>query len=243
MIKYQKIFENENCLVINKPAGLLVHGAEHINEPTLVDQLLKDYPHIAKVGEDPGRPGLMHRLDKLASGLLVVAKTQDSFDDLKKQFQARTIKKYYTALVYGKIDKDEARINFPIKRSAQGHKMAALPLMNKGIANVAGRKAVTEFSVVKRYVNYTLLCLKTKTGRTHQVRVHLSAYGHPIVGDDLYGTKKTIEKNKKLKIYRLFLVANELSFLDLNGELKTFKIPLPAEITNFLKQIKQSVIK
>jgi 23S rRNA pseudouridine1911/1915/1917 synthase len=238
MNNFQKIFEDENYLVINKPAGLLVHGADHIQEPTMVDQLLKKYPSLIKVGDDPNRPGLIHRLDKSASGLLVIAKTQKNFDNLKKQFQKRTIGKYYTALVYGQIAKDEGKINFPIKRSSRGYKMAALPLVAKGTANTEGRQAITEFEVVKRFINYTLLKIKTKTGRTHQVRVHLSAYGHPIVGDDLYGTRKTKEKNRKLKLGRIFLVADELSFVDLHKEKKEFKIKLPPELRIFLKQIK-----
>ncbi len=238
MIKYEKIFEDKNYLVINKPAGLLVHGAGHIQEPTLVDILLKEHPFLAKVGDDPGRPGLIHRLDKLTSGLLVIAKTQENFDNLKRQFQKRTIIKYYTALAYGQISKDEGEINFPIKRSPRGYKMMALPQTVKGEANVEGRKAITEFSVIKRYLNYTLLKLKIKTGRTHQIRVHLSAYGHPVVGDDLYGSKKTKEKNKKLKLERIFLVADELSFIDLYGEKKEYKIKMPSELKILLKKIK-----
>lgn len=238
MTKYQKIFEDENYLVINKPAGLLVHGADHIKEPTLIDQLLSAYPRLTRVGEDPKRPGLIHRLDKLVSGLMVIAKTPESFDSLKKQFQKRTIAKYYTALVYGQIAKDEDEINFPIKRSSKGHKMAALPLTTKGTVNITNRRAITEFEVAKRFISYTLLKVKTKTGRTHQVRVHLSAYGHPVVGDDLYGTKKTKIKNKKLKLERIFLVADKLSFVDLHGEKKEFKIKLFPELKIFLKQLK-----
>ncbi|MCK4554834.1 RNA pseudouridine synthase [Candidatus Parcubacteria bacterium] len=238
MIKYQTVFENNNFLVINKPAGLLVHSANHIKEPTLADQLLKKYPELIKIGEDPIRPGIMHRLDKQVSGLMAVAKTQVAFDHLKKQFQDRTIIKIYTALVYGKIEKDEDEINFPIQRSSKGHKMAALPLTTKGKFTEEGRQAITEFEVIKRFINYTLLKVKIKTGRTHQIRVHLAAYGHPVVGDDLYSTKKTKEKNKKLNLGRIFLVANKLSFIDLNGKQKTFKIDLPEELKNFLKKIK-----
>jgi len=245
MIKYKKIFEDDNYLVINKPAGLLVHGAPHIKEPTLVDQLLKKYPKIAKVGDDPNRPGIVHRLDKLASGLMVIAKTQQSFNDLKEQFQKRTISKYYTALVYGKIERDEGEINFPIERSAKGHRMAAKPSTVKGEKNEAGRNAFTEFTVTKRYINYTLIKVKIKTGRTHQVRVHMSAYGNPVVGDDLYGTKKTKEKNtrlrkkqEKLNLERIFLVANELEFADLKGKKKNFKINLPENLEKLLEIVK-----
>jgi len=246
MHKYKTIFEDNNYLVIDKPAGLLVHGADHIKEPTLVDQLLKKYPEIKKVGDDPNRPGIIHRLDKLASGLMVIAKTQKSFNNLKEQFQKRTIVKYYTALVHGKIEKDEDDINFPIERSSKGHKMAAKPSTIKGEKNEAGRNAYTEFEVIKKFINYTLLKVKIKTGRTHQIRVHMSAYGHPIVGDDLYGTKKTKAKNtrlqrklasgqEKLNLDRIFLVASELKFTDLNGKEKTFRIDLPDDLKNLLE--------
>jgi len=238
MIKYQTIHENNNFLVINKPAGLLTHGADHIKEPTLVDQLLNKYPELAKIGEDPNRPGIMHRLDKQVSGLMVIAKTQDAFDHLKQQFQNRTVTKIYTALVYGKIEKDEDEINFPIQRKRTGHKMAALPATAKGKPTEEGRRAITEFEVLQKFINYTLLKVKIKTGRTHQIRVHLTAYGHPVVGDDLYSTKKTREKNKKLNLGRIFLTANELSFMDLNEKQKTFKINLQEELKKFLQQIK-----
>ena len=238
MLKYQTIFEDNNFLVINKPAGLLVHGADHIKEPALVDQLLKQYPELAKIGEDPYRPGIIHRLDKQVSGLMAIAKTQNAFDHLKKQFQARTITKIYTALVYGKIEKDEDEINFPIQRSNKGYKMAALPFTTKGEPTQEGRRAITEFQVSRKFINYTLLKIKIKTGRTHQIRVHMSAYGHPIAGDDLYSTKKTREKNRKIELDRIFLAATELSFADLNGKQKQFKIKLPEELNNFLKIIK-----
>ena len=214
-MKYQLIEKNKEYIVINKPAGLLTHGAPHIKEPSLVDQILTDFPDIAKVGEDPERPGIMHRLDKLASGLLVIARNMDSFDNLKSQFQNRSIDKTYTALVYGQIEGEGERITFPIKRSTKGYKMAALPNTNKGEVNIDGRRAITDFWIEQKYINYTLLKVKIKTGRTHQIRVHMSAYGHPVVGDDLYGTKKTRIKNRKLELDRLFLVAKKLEFLNL----------------------------
>ncbi|MCX6795893.1 MAG: RNA pseudouridine synthase [Candidatus Falkowbacteria bacterium] len=237
-MKYEKIFVNDEFIVINKPAGLIAHGAEHIKEENLAEELMKEFPEIAKIGDDPERPGLMHRLDKLVSGLMVIARTQASFDNLKKQFQNRQVEKVYTALVYGKIDKDEGEINFPINRSAKGFKMAALPFTKNGGKNDTGRDAITEFSVTKKFINYTLIKVKIKTGRTHQIRVHLFAYGHPVVGDNLYSTKKTREKNKKLNTERIFLAATELTFQDLAGEIHHFKIDLPAEFNDMIKKIK-----
>ncbi len=238
MLTYEKIDENDEYLVINKPAGLITHGAPHIKERTLADFLLDEYPRLDKTGEGPERPGMMHRLDKLVSGILVVAKTPESYRNLKKQFQKRTVEKNYTALVYGQIDKDDGEINFPIERSARGFKMAALPLTVGGEKNEAGRRAATEFTVTKSYINYTLLEVKIKTGRTHQIRVHLAAYGHPLVGDDLYGTHKTKIKNKKLGTERIFLHAHRLAFRDLSGKRKEYEAKLPDDFKKLLNEIK-----
>ncbi|MDP3899980.1 MAG: RluA family pseudouridine synthase [bacterium] len=226
------VLETKEYLVINKPAGLIVHGGEGIKEETLTDLLIKQYPQIKKVGEDPLRPGIVHRLDKEVSGLLVVALTNEMFDHLKRQFIQRQVTKKYLALVHEKIEKDYDEIGFPIARSAKGYKMAARP------ENQTGRRAVTEFEVIKRYVNYTLLLVKIKTGRTHQIRVHLSAYGYPLVGDDLYGTKKTRLQNKKLNLGRIFLHSHILAFSDLKNEVQELKTDLPEKLLKFLEVIK-----
>jgi 23S rRNA pseudouridine1911/1915/1917 synthase len=238
MLKFEIIHEEEDYLVINKPAGLPVHGAEHMKEKTLADELMDKYPNIAKVGEDPYRPGIVHRLDKQVSGLLLIAKNNKCFESFKEQFQKRTIKKTYIGLVYGRVSKDEDLINFPIQRSAKGHKMAALPATVKGSANEAGRRAETEFIIKQKFINYTLLEIVIKTGRTHQIRVHMSAYGHPLVGDDLYGTRKTKIKNDKLGLGRIFLTASKLEFDDLQGKRRKFEIDLPEELSKFLEKIK-----
>lgn len=237
-MKYDLIDQTPDYIVINKPAGILTHGAPHIKEPSIIEDIVKDFPDIAKVGEDPDRPGIMSRLDKLASGLLVIARNMDSFESLKSQFKSRTVEKRYSALAYGKISKDYDEINFPIKRSNKGFKMAAVPLTAKGELNDEGNRAITDFMVEKRFINYTLLDVKIKTGRTHQIRVHMAAYGHPLVGDDLYGTQKTRVKNKKLGLDRIFLVSRKLTFKNLNGEDKTYEIDLPDELKEFLKTIK-----
>ncbi len=234
---FKIIFANDEFLVINKPAGLIVHSAEHIKEVTLADLLLKKYPELKEAGEDDNRPGIVHRLDKDASGLMVVARTQKSFANLKKQFSSRQAKKEYLALVHGKIKKDEGEIDFPIKRSAAGNRQAAVPESYDDKKEKA-RKAKTYFKAIKKFVNYTLLSLKTKTGRKHQIRVHLAAYGHPIVGDSLYHTKKTKELNKKLNLGRIFLAAVKLGFKDLSGKKYEFEIKLPKKLADFLKSLK-----
>ncbi|MFA5248540.1 MAG: RluA family pseudouridine synthase [Patescibacteria group bacterium] len=234
------IFENNDFLVINKPAGLIVHGATHIKEKTLADWLLQKYPELKKVGENSYRPGMMHRLDKEASGLIVVAKNNETFFALKKQFQDRLIEKEYLALVYGDVSKESDKIDFPIKRAIAGYRQAAFPDKYEEEIEEAGelRQAHTEFSVSQRFLNYTLLRVKIKSGRKHQIRVHFYAYGHPLVGDDLYSTRRTKSLNKKLKLERIFLVSTFLSFADATGKRYEFNLPLPLELEEFLKKIK-----
>lgn len=243
------IFENENLIVINKPAGLAVHPAASIKKATLRDWLLKNYPDIISVGEDESRPGIVHRLDMDVSGLMVIAKHQKSYENLKKQFQEREVTKMYTALVHGQVSKEGDVIDFHIKRSKDGYKMAAMPKntedllirrrpKNRDQGNLTGffksKDALTEFEVKKRFVNYSLLKVKITTGRTHQIRVHLYAYGHPLAGDPLYFTKKTKVKNAKLALNRIFLYADHLSFTDLNKEQLKFDLDMPTELKNKL---------
>jgi 23S rRNA pseudouridine1911/1915/1917 synthase len=247
------IFENEDYLVINKPAGLAVHGGGNIKEPTLADELVERYPKIIGVGDDPIRPGIVHRLDREVSGLMVIAKNQATFLHLKNQFKDRDINKEYVALVHGKIIADSGIINFPIKRSSEGYKMAAMPLntvdllsrrqpTDRDQGNLDGlfkaREAITEYSVLKRFVNYTLLQVKIKTGRTHQIRVHFYALGYPLVGDGLYFNKKSKIKNKKINLGRIFLAANKLSFKDKQGKIQSFSLEMPTALSGFLKTLK-----
>ncbi len=226
------IAETDEYLVINKPAGLLMHGAASEKRISLVDWLLKHYPKIAKVGEDPARPGIVHRLDKDVSGLVIIPKTQDSFDNIKKQFQTRAIEKTYHALVYDAGMPDEDEILFRMERSSKGYRMAAKP------QNQTGKAAITLFEVEKRFINYTYLRLVIKTGRTHQIRAHLAAFNHPVVGDDLYGSPRHKLFNKKLGLGRVFLVATDLSFTDLQGERQSFSIKLPEQLQKILKNVK-----
>ncbi|MCX6798092.1 MAG: RNA pseudouridine synthase, partial [Candidatus Falkowbacteria bacterium] len=210
-------------------------------------------PEIKNVGDDPMRPGIVHRLDKEVSGLMVIAKNQLSFENLKKQFKKREINKEYIALVYGKIEPEEGEINFPIRRAQSGYKMAALPIMNSGLiekkrlsgrdagtneALLKSREALSLFKVIKRFINYTLLQVRIKTGRTHQIRVHFAAYGHPLVGDNLYSTKKTRVKNKKLNLGQVFLFSKRLAFSDLAGKTQEFELDLSPELKVFLEKIR-----
>ena len=231
------VSETSEYLIIDKPAGVITHGKSD-QALVLTDILIKKYPRLKNLGDDPSRPGIIHRLDKDVSGLMVIAKTRASFLDLKKQFQRRMVNKEYTALAYGKIDQPSAMINFPIRRAKQGYKMAALPLTDFGRLNQVGKPAETYFKVIKNYINYTLLKIKINTGRTHQIRVHLFAYNHPLVGDNIYGTAKTRLLNKKLNLNRVFLVADKLGFSDLSGQQQTFSIGLPDDLKKILQLIK-----
>lgn len=234
--KLEIIYDDPNFLVVNKQAGLLVHEAPGHQETTLVDLLLEKYPEMAKIGEDPIRPGLMHRLDRDVSGLMVIAKTPVAFDHLKSQFKQRKIKKEYTALVYGQPAKLEGEIEFAIDRSVKGFKMAALPRQRRDKpTNGEGKKAITMFEVLERFKNFSLLKLTPETGRTHQIRVHLNAYGLPIVGDETYKPKKL---KGEIKLDRIFLEANYLGFYDLENNWKEFRIPLSPELNNILKGLK-----
>lgn len=223
--------------VVEKPTGMLTHSTMKNEPDSLAEIMLKKYPEIKKVGDDPVRPGIVHRLDKEASGLLVVARTEEMFENLKKQFKNRAIEKEYFVLVHGKVAKDWDEINFRIDRSETSERMAARPTSEKGIASESGKSALTEFLVEKRYVNFTLLRVKIHTGRMHQIRAHMLAYNHPVVGDPLYFQKKQ-KRVWDEKLGRLFLHCSKLGFNDLSGEKITIESALPPELNDFLKLLK-----
>ncbi|KKQ27792.1 MAG: Pseudouridine synthase [Candidatus Magasanikbacteria bacterium GW2011_GWC2_37_14] len=246
------VAETSDYLVLNKPAGILVHPTEAGEENTLVNWLLTKYPKIKKVGDSHSphtpsraegkniRPGIVHRLDKEASGLLVIAKTQAMFEHLKKQFQNREINKEYLVLVHGTVQKNYDQIDFEIDRGHDG-KMVARPKTDKfKVKNVEkiqeGKEALTEFVIEKNYVRYTLLRVKIFTGRTNQIRVHMMAYSHPVVGDKLYFNKR-LNRKRDTELNRVFLHAVKLGFTDLNGYEQTFTSKLPKELESFLKDL------
>lgn len=232
--------ESDDYIVFNKPSGLLVHETEAHEPVTLAAWLLHHYPQLQGIGEHPTRPGIVHRLDKDASGVLVVAKTQAMFDSLKAQFKARTIEKEYRVLVQGVVEKDDGKIDFAIDRGSDG-RMASRPHLEKlSLKNVSkvqeGKEALTEFTVLQRYINYTMLSVRIHTGRTHQIRVHFFAYNHPVVGDTLYFQKKLEKFNKG--IGRLFLHSYRIGFVDISSEKVEVIAPLPERLEEFLKKIK-----
>lgn len=231
------IAETSDYLIVEKPSGMLTHPTQAEEKTTLVDWLIKKYPKIKNVGEDKIRPGIVHRLDKEASGLLVIAKTQKMFNHLKEQFKNRTIKKEYIVLVHGRMAKDWDEINFPIGRSETAEKMAATPKTIKGFQSDIGKDAKTEFAIEKRFVNFVLLRVTIHTGRMHQIRVHMLAYNNPVVGDPIYFQKKQKKVWDEL-CGRLFLHSAKLGFDDLNGKYVEFESPLPEQLQKFLQIIK-----
>ncbi|HUT22643.1 MAG TPA: RluA family pseudouridine synthase [Candidatus Bipolaricaulota bacterium] len=226
--KIKILDQKDDWLIIYKPANLLVHPTKTSAEKTLVDWLMKKHPSIAKVGEDPNRPGIVHRLDKETSGLMVIAKNQKMFEHLKSQFKKRLITKKYYALIYGRPDSLEDEMSFRVGRSAQSGAMAAHPFNS-----TLGKSALTEYEVIKTSPKYSLVDVSPKTGRTHQIRVHFLALNHPVVGDPLYKTKKY----KPAKIVRMFLQAYYLSFEDLNGDKLEYKIALDGDLDDFFKKL------
>ena len=229
--KIKIIDDTPEYLVIEKPSGLLVHPTDKEEDNTLVDWLVEKYPECKKIGEDPARAAIVHRLDKEVSGLMVIPKTQDSFENIKRQFKLRTIDKKYLALVYGRVRNDEGEIKFPIKRSSgKAGMFAALPVGAEG-----GKNALTIYHVKEKYKNFTLLEVEIMTGRTHQIRVHLLAMSHGIVGDSLYRNRGAKEKNTP---GRIFLHAAELAFTDLQGERHQYQSRLPQALRDFLTRIK-----
>ncbi len=220
-------------IIVNKPAGILTHPTEAKEKNSLAGWIVKKYPSIKKVGDDPARPGIVHRLDKEASGLMVIARTQKMFDLLKNQFKNRTINKEYIVLVHGKVAKDWDEINFPISRSETADKMAAIPETVRGRPTEDGKEAKTEFFVEKRFINFTLLQVKIHTGRMHQIRVHMLAYNHPVVGDPLYFQKKR-KRVWDEKCGRLFLHSAKLGFSNLKGDDVEYESVMPKKLSNFL---------
>lgn len=231
MEKLSIIYDTDNFAVIDKPAGLLVHKISHSKnsgETTLVDLLLKKYPEAGSVGDKPKeRPGIVHRLDRETSGILVAAKTQDFFDYFKDLFQKGLVKKTYLAVVLGHppkngvIDKPIGIRSGSVRRSTRARNMRMV------------KTAITEFKALKLFdfggKKYALLRIFPKTGRTHQIRVHLSDFGFPVVGDKLYAPKTSLEGYK-----RHLLHAESLEFSLKAGERVKFEAIPPEDFKGFL---------
>jgi 23S rRNA pseudouridine1911/1915/1917 synthase len=221
------IYEDAKVIVINKPAGLVVHPGAGNPSGTVVNALLAYYPPIRNVGE-PDRPGVVHRLDKDTSGVLIFAKTNDAYKWLVKQFKSREISKTYLALVDGHPPTPTGRIEAPIERDPVARTRMAVGIRGQGKA------AVSEYFERQKYENHSLIEVHPITGRTHQIRVHLSYIGAPVVGDTLYG-----HRNPSIPMDRFFLHAKFLS-VRLPGDRspREFSTALPKELQQILDQLK-----
>jgi len=256
------IYEDKNFLAVDKPAGLLVHPTSSSKEMTLVDWLLKRYPEIKKVGDDiKTRPGIVHRLDRDTSGIILIARNQEYFEYLKNLFQARAIKKTYRALVYGKLIPKKGIIEKEIKIKSGTTKRTVF----RGRSE---KTAVTEYKLLKQFTLparhslgkggpngqsaiFSWIEVAPLTGRTHQIRVHLASIGHAVVGDKLYGHKKPNEvrlPNTKFRtvlrsgawINRQMLHAYSLEFSSAPGKRIRLAANLPEDIKSTLQYLQES---
>ena len=235
------VFEDEDLAVVNKPAGMTVHAGagateDQRNRGTLVNALLHHFNHLSSVGGEL-RPGIVHRLDKATSGLLVVAKSDEAHRRLASQFVRRQVKKTYIALVQGWLKQERGTINSSISRDrVRRTRMTTL--------RTGGREAITHYTVQRRlesqYGKFTLLEVRIDTGRTHQIRVHLASLRHPVVGDTLYGAPREVRSKQagSLSLPRNFLHAAALQFQHpRTGESLSFSAPLPGELQEYLRRL------
>lgn len=222
------VYEDDDLAVINKPSGLIVHPASTTKEATLVHGLLHQMDELSSIN-GVIRPGIVHRIDKDTSGLLVVAKNDMAHQALSEDLQVHDILRVYIAIVYGQFKENEGTIDAPIARHPKNRlKMTVIS---------SGKTAKTQFKVLERFDRYSLLELKLETGRTHQIRVHMSYIGHPVVGDPLYGPKEVVGNSGQ------FLHARTLSFMHpIKKEQMTFTAELPLEFQQFLKELRRDSV-
>ena len=233
------IYEDDELVVVNKPAGLVVHPAAGIHSGTLANALAFHFQNLP-TSSTPIRPGIVHRLDKDTSGLLVVAKSPEALEHLSDQFRDRSVFKSYVALVHGRVNAESGKIDQPLARDPSNRTRMAV------IRN--GRNALSLYKVRRRYQRFTLLDVELKTGRTHQIRVHLAWLRHPVVGDETYGGGRdnTIQDAKQRaqvrNLGRHFLHAEKLGLTHpTTGERLLFESPLPAELAALLEQMSDTL--
>ena len=220
------VYEDEDLLVVNKPKGMVVHPAAGNFEGTLVNALMYHCKESLSGINGVMRPGIVHRIDKNTSGLLIVAKNDFSHNILAKQIKEHSFTREYEAVVYGNLKSDTGIINAPIGRHPVKRKQMA-------VVKSGGRNAVTEYTVLERFGNFTHIRLKLQTGRTHQIRVHMASIGHPVAGDDVYGPKKIITS-----LCGQCLHARKIGFIHpKTNEYMEFSSDLPEYFVKFLKEI------
>lgn len=231
------IYEDENILAVNKPAGIAVHPDGRTKEYTLSDWVLETYPEIRDVGEpiklthggEIPKHGIVHRLDRDTSGVMVIAKNQDSFLFFKKQFQERHVKKTYRAIVYGRMKDQTGVIDAPIGKSRGDFRQWSAEKSARGKL----REATTEYKVIKTTPEYSYVELFPKTGRTHQIRVHLKAIGHPVICDKLYAKNRPYTGG----LLRMALHAFSISISTPDGASVTIEAPVPEDFERALAEL------
>ena len=221
------VYEDRDILIVNKPQGIVTHPAPGNTTGTLVNGLIYYDETISEVG-DIARPGIVHRLDKNTSGLLIVAKNQESYKSLVEDFKTRKIKRKYMALVYGKFSLKEGTINAPIGRHPVDRKRMAVVYENS-------KEAITDYKVLEEFKDYSLLEIHLQTGRTHQIRVHMAYLKHPIVGDGIYSRRKN-----EFKIHNQLLHAKSLGFYHpRTKEYMEIESDLPEEFSNIVELLRK----
>jgi 23S rRNA pseudouridine1911/1915/1917 synthase len=232
-IRLDIVYEDKDVIVVNKPRGMVTHPAPGNYNSTLVNALLAHCDHLASLGA-PLRPGIVHRLDKDTSGLIVAAKTDAAYKSLVKQLKDRTMEKTYVALVHGVIKNNEGVIEAAIGRHpVNRQKMAVIERSKAKDQRSKSREAFTSFKVLQRFKKYTLVEVKIKTGRTHQIRVHMSYLGYPLVGDPTYGGQKD-----EFDLKGQFLHAKELGFIHpTTVKFMEFEAELPKAMKDILQKI------
>ena len=219
------IYEDDDVLVINKQKGLVVHPGAGVNSGTLANALKYHIDHLSSLN-GTYRPGIVHRIDKDTTGLLIVAKNDYAHKFLSDQLVDHTLSRKYYALVLGKISEDNGKIIAPIGRDKNNRQKMCVDLIN-------GKEAITNFKVIKRFKLYTLVECKLQTGRTHQIRVHFEYINHPVIGDEIYG-----KGNRKLINDGQLLHAFEISFIHpTTKKLMTFNAPIPERFKNIIDHL------
>jgi 23S rRNA pseudouridine1911/1915/1917 synthase len=222
-IPLEVLYEDADVIAINKPAGMVVHSGAGQHSGTLVNAVLHRFGQLSAVGGDL-RPGIVHRLDRFTSGVILIARNDAAHRNLAEQFASRQVEKIYLALVHGRVKNDDDRVTTPIARDPVRRTRMTARLQR-------GRQASTSYQVLKRFDKFTFLEVKIGTGRTHQIRVHLASIGHPVVGDKLYGAPAG-------ELGRYFLHARQITFTSPSmGERITLAAPLPADLEDYLASV------
>jgi 23S rRNA pseudouridine1911/1915/1917 synthase len=232
-IPVEIFYMDDHIVVVNKPAGMVVYPSAGHSHGTLMNALLYHCKKLATVG-GPIRAGVIHRLDKDTSGVMVVALNDEAYYNLVEQFRRRTVDKRYIALVYGNLRENQGEITLMIGRSESDKKKMSTRVRR-------GREAVTMWSVIERFRNATLIKVRLQTGRTHQIRVHFASIGHPVLGDRTYGKKIEVEYKGKKKIFfpRQMLHAELIGFTHpAKGEYLEFSAPLPKDMAGKIEELK-----